>query len=94
MCFAGVNGFNTVFIFNVEHPQYLPFQEYKDLLPYNKICVSSQGHCKVLTLCLQGDTTLHITGPISAGPKTTTLNGFTAETKEKAVEKFKTLLIE
>lgn len=93
MWFAGTNGFSTVFVFDMQKPVYLPFEHYKALLSSDaQLYVTLDGHCKV-KIYRQGDTIVHISGPEGAGPKTTTLSGFTAPSKEDAVTKLSTLLV-
>ena len=88
MWFAGTNMFNTVFVFQMNNPLFLPHTEYLDLLNKNIISeIMDSGHVKLNIR--RGDNKLIIYAPDfpAAGQKTNTLQGFISDTKENAIKK-------
>jgi hypothetical protein len=90
MWFAGVNGFNTVFIFQIDKPVFLPHKEFISLFPTDrKILLSDTGHMKIVPKYL-GKYIYEIVStdfPHSTqlGPKNRILYGFNALNMKDAV---------
>jgi hypothetical protein len=89
MWFAGVNGFNTVFIFQVDNPIFLPYTEFLSLFPTDrKILLSDTGHMKITPKYYGKDIYQIVSTNFphsNLGPKNRVLYGFKAPNMKDAV---------
>lgn len=92
MWFAGVNGFDTVFVFQVDNPIFLPYTEFISLFPTDrKILLSDTGHMKIIPKYYGKDIYKIVSishsnlGHSNLGPKNRILYGFKAPNIKDAI---------